>query len=131
MPETDSSHAPGLGELSRQVRDVLVRFEKLATQLESQFVRRDIYEWQRSQIESSVKTLDADLKELERTAEANLKDLRGKIETERVTKDSHVTLEGRVKSLEDNLRWVVRAVLLFVIVGILASAIVFNKPGGP
>lgn len=119
MPETES-HAPGLGELSRQVRDVLVRFEKLATQLENQFVRRDIWEWQKSTIEKSVGELDGDLKELERSVEAK-----------RVSVDTHATLERRVKDLEDNQRWLIRLIIAFVIMGVLGATIYFGKPGGP
>lgn len=130
MPDTEN-HAPGLGELSRQVRDVLVRFEKLATQLENQFVRRDIWEWQKAAIERSVQQLDGDLKDIEKVAQGSLKDLKTQVETERATKDSHATLERRVGALEDNQKWLVRIVLTFVILGILAATIVFGKPGGP
>lgn len=46
------------------------------------------------------------------------------------TSDGLKTVEGRVAGLEDNQKWIVRLVIGFVIMGILAAVIVFGKPAG-
>lgn len=98
--------SPGLGELARQVRDVLVRFETLGARLEQQFVRVDIFQL-------SQKSLEQDIRDAETKS----------------SKDNE-RLSERVRSLEDNLKWVVRLLVSFVLLGVLGMAFTFGKGGG-
>lgn len=128
MPDSaEGQGAPGLGELSRQVRDVLVRFEGLAARLETQFVRSDIFILYKE-------NLDRELRRLARVVD-DIEDKMDKMPSadkldKLATVESVKTLEGRVGWLEDNLKWIVRLVLGFVVMGILAAVIVFGKPAG-
>lgn len=116
MPDIGQDN-PGLGELSRQVRDVLVRFEALAARLESQFVRSDLYGLYQKNVEQ-------DLKDLSAICTKATTDLDSKLTREM----SH--LSERVRSLEDNQKWLVRLIVSFVVLGVLAAAIGFQKANG-
>lgn len=108
---------PGIAELARQVRDVLVRFETLGARLETQFVRADIFQlW--------LQSFQQDLKDLTATKEKEHKELAERDKSER----DHLT--KRVSDLEDNIKWVVRLVIGFILLGILGAALTFTKGGG-
>lgn len=108
---------PGPGELSRQVREVLVRFETLGARLETQFVRADIFQLWRQKLEE-------DLKELIANKERDHKELEKSAQTER----DH--LVKRISDLEDNVKWFVRLVLGFVLLAVIGAAITLGKGGG-
>lgn len=109
----EDHNAPGLGELSRQVRDVLVRFSELAVKLETQFVRADIFELYKQQIVRELQRIDRDISDT-------------KADDERERKH----LANRVASLEDNQKWLVRIVVTFVILGVLGVAFGLKNAGG-
>lgn len=105
---------PGLGELSRQVRDVFARFEGLARRLEDgQFVRTDLYVLYRESVNTALASLQERVKALDT----------GKLE-----KTDLDSLEKRVAQLEDDKKWLVRLVLGFIVLGIMGA--VFAVSGG-
>ena len=108
MPDTP----PGVGELSRQVREVLGRFEGLANKLETNFVNKDIFKLYS----------DGVTRELEHVSKAI--DIQVLAEKER-----NDQLEKRISKLEGNITWVVRIVIAAIIVALLA-AIGISKAGG-
>lgn len=119
----DSGGPPGVGELSRQVREVLARFEQLVNKLETQFVNKDFFRLYTDGVEREIKHL--------RQAQADLKQDAGKsVDTlERAEKDRNDQLEKRIAQLEGNITWIVRIVLAAIVVAVLA-AVGFSKSGG-
>lgn len=109
----DDQNSPGLGELSRQVRDVLVRFSELAVKLETQFVRADIFGLYQKHVERELQSVDREVADI-------------KADDERERKH----LAARVASLEDNQKWLVRIVIAFVILGALGVAFGLKNAGG-
>ena len=103
---------PGVGELSRQVREVLGRFEGLANKLEANFVNKDIFKLYS----------DGVTRELEHVSKA----LDMQVQAEKERNDQ---LEKRISKLEGNVTWVVRIVIAAVIVALLAG-IGISKAGG-
>lgn len=127
MSDSAEGGTPGLGELSRQVRDVLVRFSELAARLENQFVRSDIFILYRENMERELRRLTRIVDEIEDKVEKLPS-------TESVNKlattEALKTVEGRVGGLEDNQKWITRLIIAFVVMGILAAVIAFGKPAG-
>lgn len=121
----------GIGELSRQVRDVLLRFQTLAERLDQSYMSKEVFDlWQRlvngemsqlqtkltEAIETAKKKADADDYAALRLEKANLHDV--------------TSIDNRVKSLEDNQKWVVRLVLGLILVAIV-SAVLVTSGGAP
>lgn len=109
MPD---SVPPGVGELARQVRDVLGRFESLANKLETQFVSKEIFKLY----------TDGVTRELEHLSKAADQSVA-------MEKERNEQLERRISKLESNLTWVVRIVIAAVVVALLAG-IGISKAGG-
>lgn len=103
-----------VGELSRQLRDVLVRFEGLTRRMDDQYVRRD-----------SLELVQANLM----LAMNQIRDRLLVLEKESIDDKDFAALNERLKQQEDNARWLVRLVIGFVILGILGA--LFAISGGP
>lgn len=99
----------GVGELSRQVAQVLTRFERLATRLDESYVSKQLYELYVASTSAAITDLKVD-----------------KIEKSEllIITASVTALELRVKSLESNLQWIVRLVVAFVVTAILGAVFV-------
>lgn len=97
----------GIGELSRQVRDVLLRFEGLATRLDTSYVQKELYNLRQEVIDKSFLALEKDKAENSTVEE----------------------LRKRIESLEDDKKWLVRLVIGFIILAILGA--IFVASGVP
>ncbi|HEY6020684.1 MAG TPA: hypothetical protein VIY48_12560 [Candidatus Paceibacterota bacterium] len=106
MSETDGV---GIGELSRQVRDVFLRFEALAARLETQFVRADNFELYKVLINTEIAAL--------KTASEKLTQTISTLPSSTEIKD----LKERVDDLEDDKKWLTRLILGFIILGVLGA----------
>lgn len=129
-PEPDPNGV-GVGELSRMVRDVLVRFEGLATRLETQFVRTDIFEFYKLQTQTELTRLSEALsKAADRvTLTERLKDTSDDLE-KKASKGELEAISKRVSDLEDDKKWLTRIILGFVVAGVLGAAFLVNKASG-
>lgn len=105
--QTDGDDGVSVGELSRQVKDVLIRFQALAERLDTSYVSREVYDLTQKLVDKSLKSLET-----------------GKADSSLVS-----DLEKRVSSLEDDRKWLVRLVLGFIVLGILG--VVYVASGGP
>lgn len=118
MPPPGDNQDIGVGELSRQVREVLIRFEGLAARLETQFVRNDnfvLYKEIVNQALSHLQTLASGLRE----------------DVDKLPTTSHLqTLEQRIKDLEDDRRWLTRTVIGFIITAVLGAVFVAARLTG-
>lgn len=103
MPDT-GNQAPTPGELSRQVREVLGRFEALLNKLDTQFVSNAIFKLYS----------DGVARELEHL-------VKGQDVMVLAEKDRNDQLEKRISKVEGNITWVVRIVIAAVILAILAA----------
>jgi hypothetical protein len=113
------------------VRDVLVRFEGLAARLETQFVRADIFEFYKTQIQAELTRLsDAVSRAADKVIIAErLKDTSDDIE-KKASKGELESLSKRVSDLEDDKKWLTRIILGFVVAGVLGAAFLVNKASG-
>lgn len=117
----------GTGELSRQIRDVLSRFGDLATRLETQFLRSEVFVLYQRLVDKAIH----DLEEANRT-KASAERMENVIEQVRkkVDSDSFKALETRVADLEDDKKWLVRLVVGFIVFGVLAAVFAVSKNVG-
>jgi hypothetical protein len=111
VPDTD--HNPGLAELSRQVRDVLTRFEVLANKLEANFLSKEIFKLYS----------DGVTRELEHVSKAL--DVEVKAEKER-----NDQLGKRISDIEGNITWLVRVIVAAIVVALIAGLGIAAKAGG-
>lgn len=124
----------GVGELSRQVREVLVRFEGLAARLETQFVRSDNFGLYKQLVDQALVHLQSDASELKQALEklpaaTDLENLKSQIGNKAST-SSVTTLEERIKDLEDDRRWLTRTVIGFIVLGVLGAVFVAARLTG-
>lgn len=119
----DSGGPPGVGELSRQVREVLTRFEQLVNKLETQFVNKDFFKLYTDGVNRELEHLVKSHAELKQDASKSVDTL------ERAEKDRNDQLEKRIAQLEGNITWIVRIVIAAIVVAVLA-AVGFSKSGG-
>ncbi len=117
----------GIGELSRQVQQVLTRFEGLAARLETQFVRTETYEMYKLLVDQAIRTLQETVKTL--ATHETTANLRSEVEG-KASAGSVKSLEQRVAELEDDRKWIIRLVLGFIVLGVLGAIYVVAKPGG-
>ena len=121
----------GIGELSRQVRDVLVRFEGLATRLETQFVRSDNFLLYKQLVDTAIANLQQRGSESASSEQVN--NLREDVEsltTGKASKSDVTNLERRIDALEDDKKWLVRLVVGFIILGVLGAVFAVSQAGG-
>ena len=140
MGEIDT---PGIGELSRQVRDVLVRFEGLATRLETQFVRNDNFNLYKQLVDQAIFNLQgtvaamaradklADVEgDMAKKADVNyVTGLNKRVET-KAAKDVVDALVKRVDDLEDDRKWLIRLVIGFIILAVLGAVFAVSQGAG-
>lgn len=96
-----------VGELSRQVRDVLLRFQGLADRLDTAYVSKEFYNLSQQLVDKSLKAL----------------------EDGKASKSSVEELQKRIDDLEDDKKWLVRLVLSFIIIAILGAVFVASGVG--
>lgn len=121
----------GIGELSRQVRDVLVRFEGLATRLETQFVRSENFQLYKQLVDTAISNLQQRVSEL--ASAEQMKNLREDVDglgQGKASKNELTNLERRVADLEDDKKWLVRLVVGFIILGVLGAVFAVSQAGG-
>lgn len=111
-----------VGELSRQVRDVLIRFEALVTRLDVAFVSKELYNLRQQVIDQSLKSLE------EATDRSASRDSVKKLDDSTAKRVEFDELKKRVDGLEDDKKWLIRLVATFIILGILGA--VFVVGGG-
>lgn len=140
MGEIDT---PGIGELSRQVRDVLVRFEGLATRLETQFVRNDNFNLYKQLVDQAIFNLQgtvaamaradklADVEgDMAKKADVNyVTGLNKRVDT-KAGKDVVDALVKRVDDLEDDRKWLIRLVIGFIILAVLGAVFAVSQGAG-
>lgn len=97
-----------IGELSRQMQDVLIRFEGLTRRLEEQFARRETLELYRANIDLSLKQTSDKVNEVERVS---------------VDQAEFQALANRVRELEEDKKWMTRLVIGFVVLTVLGAFI--------
>jgi hypothetical protein len=116
-----------VGELSRQVRDVLVRFESLAGKLETQFVRTDNFLLYKQLVDQSLRSLDEAVTKL--ASAEQLRSLSERVDKKAGT-DSVNALQVEINELKDDKKWLIRLVATFVILGVLGATFFVAKAGG-
>lgn len=104
------------GELSRRVSDVLVRFQGIVSQLETQFVRRELFEIYRETMHQTHKSLA---------------DKIAGLDADKAEKTTIDALESRLGQLEDDKKWLIRVVGAFIILGVLALLFAASNGGLP
>jgi hypothetical protein len=112
MPTDDIS----VGELSRQVQQALVRFEHLAARLDSAFVSKSLYDLYAQGTDKDIAEINSKLATLATKESLTFK-------AEKSVVENH---DREIKSLKDNMQWVVRTVLTFVILAVLGAVFVVN-----
>lgn len=115
----------GIGELSRQVQQVLLRFESLATRLETQFVNKESYSIYQQLVDQAMKTLQDTTKQLATAETAN--SLKAEVEG-KASMGALKGIEQRVSELEDDRKWLVRLIIGFIILGVLGAIYVAAGP---
>lgn len=99
------------GELSRQVREVLVRLEGLIKQVEERYVRKDLLDLYKESINSTINSLQSSLQQSVNGVSSDLSD--------KADRNDMRALEKRVNELEDNNKWLFRLVIGFIILAVL------------
>ncbi len=125
-PQDPHSDGIGVGELSRQVQQVLMRFEGLAARLETQFVRTETYEMYKLLVDQAIRNLQDTTKQLA-TFETT-QNLRTEVES-KASKGLVTSLEQRVDDLEDDRKWLIRLVIGFIVLGVLGAIFIASKGG--
>lgn len=116
---------PSVGELSRQVREVLLRFQSLAERLDQSYMSKEVFDlWQRL-IDGKVKGVREQCSDTLAVAKgkADVDDVQA-LKTEKANQSELNALNERVKSLEDNQKWVVRLVLGLILVAVVSAVLV-------
>lgn len=105
-----------VGELSRQVQSALQRLENLATRLDTAFVSKQLYDLYTAGNDKDIHEINQKLATLATKESLTFK-------AEKSVCDNH---EREIKALKDNMQWVVRTVLTFVILAVLGAVFVVN-----
>jgi hypothetical protein len=105
MPE----HEIGVAELSRQVRDVLARFQTLADRLENTYTTKEMFSLYKILVDQAIKTLQDKVIELDR---------------DKAEKSVETSLAQRIANLEDNQKWIARLIVSLIIVAVVGTVIV-------
>lgn len=120
-----TDQGPSVGELSRQVREVLLRFQSLAERLDQSYMSKEVFDlWQRL-IDGRVKSVGEKCNETLGVAQkkADQEDLVA-LKQDKANVSELNALNERVKSLEDNQKWVVRLVLGLILVAVVSAVLV-------
>lgn len=130
-PDSPDPSVIGVGELSRMVRDTLVRFEGLAQRLETQFVRQDNFLLYKTLVDQALKALQDDVAKAANavTVAEKIKALEDGAKN-LASKDDLKVLAERVTDLEGDRRWLIRLIMSFVILGVLGAVFYVAKAGG-
>lgn len=126
MPPPHEEDGVGIGELSRQVQQVLIRFEGLAARLETQFIRKETYDMYKQLVDQAISQLQDTVKSLASAETA--RNLREEVD-KKASKGQVEGLEQRVVELEDDRKWLIRLVLGFIVLSILGAIFVVSKGG--
>lgn len=98
-----------IGELARQLKDVVTRLEGVMRRLDNgQFVRTDLFDRYEESVASKITKLEKDT-------------------DDKAAKSEFVQLALRVTKLEDEKTWITRLVVSFIILAVLG--IVFSTTG--
>ena len=106
------------GELSRQVRDVLIRFQGLADRLDSSYVSKELYQLRQEVLDRIIRGIEDSLS---KTCSAETVKA---IEAEKASVAALDDLRKRVDTLEDDKKWLTRLVAAFIILGVLGAVFV-------
>lgn len=117
----------GTGELSRQIRDVLSRFQDLATRLETQFMRTDTFIFYQRLVDQSIAEIKSAL--LTKASEEKVQNLDDALDG-KASKAELESLKSRVSDLEDDKKWLTRLVFGFIILGVLGAVFAVAQLGG-
>jgi hypothetical protein len=120
----EPEYGPGLPELSRQVRDVLARFEALANKLEANFINKEIF---RLYSDGVTRELEHISRSLDQQVQAE-KERNGDLDKRLAVVEGN--LDKRISALEGNITWVVRAVIGAIIIALLAGIGIAAKAKG-
>lgn len=110
-----------VGELSRQVAQTLQRFEQLLTRLDDSYVSKNLYDLYSRGVDKALAELERAVAEAARKESLTDKADRSDLQP---LKDKADALELRVKKLEENISWIVKIVLTFVVLAILGAVFV-------
>lgn len=134
---SESGSGPSLYELARQVREALTRLEALASRIEANFVPNRVLELLRDNInlkflsqEQVDRQLDRDIGNLRRDHDRDISAMQKDLESEvsgKADKSEVTALQERVRSLEDDRKWLVRLAVGAVIAALIA--LVVTIPG--
>lgn len=115
-----------VGEISRQMKDVLQRFEALINKIDSTFVSRVVWELYTLGLNQQLADIKQDIGE--KAATADTATLHAELD-KRVSKTAYDALEKRVANMEATQTWITRLVGAFIIIGILGVVFVTgSKP---
>jgi hypothetical protein len=123
-----------VGELARQVHDALGRLQLLAERLDNTYVTKEVHRLyqqvtdqnltnMRRIAENSASKRDLDSLKIEVGLKASIAEVVD-LKSEKADKTVVEAVVQRVVSLEDNQKWLVRAVILMVIVAVVSTALV-------
>lgn len=123
-----------VGELARQVHDALGRLQLLAERLDNTYVTKEVHRLYqqvtdqnlanvRRTAENSASKRDLDSLRIEVGQKASVGEMVD-LKAEKADKTVVEALTQRVASLEDNQKWLVRAVILMVIVAVVSTVLV-------
>lgn len=107
-----------VSELSRQVRDVLVNFERAITRINDTFVTKEV-------LDLRLQAVDNKTNEQKRKIDSIQTDLDNNFVELKVFQD----VEKRVASLEDDKKWLSRLVLGLIIVAIIGGYVLSMRGG--
>jgi uncharacterized membrane protein YheB (UPF0754 family) len=127
MPALPEPDGISIGELSRQVQGVLVRFESLVTRLDGQYVRNENLELYKQLVNQTLQQLQTTVAQL--ASAEKVKDLEADIEA-KASKGTVAALESAVKELQDDKKWLTRLILGFIILAVLGAIFAAAQIGG-
>jgi hypothetical protein len=134
VPPPENGTNPVIAELTRQLQDVLTRFENLSVKMDERFVQKENFiVWQRL-FDETIHGIRDSIRILGETksTHADKEDL-ARIETfveTRASKTEVATLRTEVDALKDDKKWLQRTIYGFLIIAVL-GLLVYNKiPGG-
>lgn len=132
MP-TGDGEGVGVGELSRQVRDVLSRLESLAVRLETQFVRGDNFGLYKQLVDQAIVSLQAGVRDIETVLrdtpdQSDLSNLASRVDS-KASKTDLEAVGKRVSELEDDKKWLTRLVVGVIILAVIGAVFVVQKAG--